>query len=61
MNIERVERAVVERVLSISPAIASVEVLHTLPITLPSPAKGGYYHEVIVIGKRKEIPGGSVQ
>lgn len=59
MNVENIERVVVERVLSISPGIASAEVIHTSPITLPTD-EGDGYTGAVVIGAGKVVPGASV-
>ena len=57
MNIENVERAVMERVLTIAPGIASAEVILTHPISLPEEAQGEAYFGLVVIGAGKELPG----
>lgn len=61
MNKENVERAVVERVLTIAPGIASAEVIVTRPISLPEEAQGEAYFGLVVIGAGKELPGANVQ
>jgi len=61
MNIENVERAVMERVLTIAPGIASAEVILTHPISLPEEAQGEAYFGLVVIGAGKELPGATIQ
>jgi len=61
MNIEKIERTVVERVLSISPDIASAEVIYASPIELPEKVKAEAYTGLVIIGKGKIVPGASAK
>jgi len=61
MNRENIERAVVKRVLSISPGIASAEVIYMSSIELPDKVKGEAYTGVVIVGKGKIVPDASVR
>ncbi len=61
MNIEKIERTVVERVLSVSPDIASAEVIYASPIELPEKVKAEAYTGLVIIGKGKIVPGASAK
>ncbi|MFL5704724.1 MAG: hypothetical protein ACJ8AG_18080 [Ktedonobacteraceae bacterium] len=57
MNIEKLERLAAEKVLSLSPDVASVEVIHTTPIKLPGQTTGDAFFGTIVIGAGELMPG----
>ncbi|SRR5258706_14149216 len=61
MNPEKIEHAVTERVLSLSPGIASAEVILTSPINLPGQMEGQAYVGAVAIGTGKPIPDASVK
>ena len=62
INVEKIERLVVERVLSISPGLASAEVVYTTPFELPvSQVKVDAYTGLLIVGKGKVIEGASAQ
>ncbi len=61
MNVEKIERIAVERILSVAPGIASAEVILTLPLNLPPQVKGDGYTGLAVIGAGRAVPNASVQ